>query len=83
MPKEPMHPAAAAVLRGLGGVARRAANKFAASVAEDVGRFAQDIATRANEVVTNARCACNCAQCRQARKYRQPKTHCSNCGMNR
>jgi hypothetical protein len=78
-----MHPVAAALLRGLGGVAKRAVNRAAASVAEDVGELAQGIAERAHDVVVNARCACDCTKCRQARKYRQIHTHCADCGVTK
>jgi hypothetical protein len=78
MSKE-MNPATAALLRGLGNVARRAVNRAAASIAEDIEYAAQGLAKRARRVVEQARCACACQQCQSARKWPE-ELHCENCG---
>lgn len=80
---KPLHPAAVWMLRGLGNVFQKAANRAAESILEDVENTATGVGNRAKSARARIRCVCRCPNCSSAKRIRSEdiNDHCATCGV--
>jgi hypothetical protein len=81
--KEPLHPAAAWALRGIGRVFQKAASRAAESFLEDVQEAFEGMASRAKSARARVLCTCTCRECIKARRTRTVEDHCEKCEARR